>query len=264
MKQVLPKKSLGQHWLNDEPTLEAICDLADLSSKDTVLEIGPGLGSLTQLLVKKSGQVIAIEIDDELVKKLPVLVSADNLTIIHQSILKYDLSNLPISYKLVANIPYYLTSNLLRILSESSNPPSRIVLLVQKEVAQRVAAEPGDMSLLSVTTQYYWDVSLKQIIPAEMFQPPPKVDSQVILLTRKKTMLMPESTEKSFFRLVKIGYSARRKTLQNSLANGLRMDKVQVGKLLKQVNISSTTRPQQLSVEEWQKLYEVCLSEKII
>jgi 16S rRNA (adenine1518-N6/adenine1519-N6)-dimethyltransferase len=259
-----PKKSLGQHWLNDELTLRNICSLAEISKIDTILEIGPGLGSLTKLLVIQAKQVIAVELDNYLAGSLKVNVPADNLKVLNESILDFDLTTLPIDYKLVANIPYYLTSNLLRVLSETSNPPKSIVLLVQKEVAERVAASPGSMSLLSVTTQFYWQVGLSEVVPAEMFTPPPKVDSQVILLIRREKLLFPDIDEKLFFRLVKFGFSARRKTLLNSLANGFRIEKVTVEDVLNTAEIDPNIRPQMLSLDDWYKLYSACVSKKLI
>jgi 16S rRNA (adenine1518-N6/adenine1519-N6)-dimethyltransferase len=259
----IPKKSLGQHWLNDEVTLTSICDLANLDKNETVLEIGPGLGSLTKLLVQKAGEVIAVEIDSNLVNQLRTFIHAENLTVINESILKFDLSKVPAGYKLVANIPYYLTSNLLRLLSESNNPPSLIVLLVQKEVAERVCALPGDMSLLSITTQYYWETSLEQIVPANLFTPPPKVDSQIIILRRRAKSIFPGLNDKEFFRLVKIGFSARRKTLLNSIANGLRIDKQVIIDILGEAKIDSNIRPQMLSLNDWHEIYKVCEDKKI-
>jgi len=261
---VIPRKSLGQHWLNDEPTLINILNLAKLSKDDIVLEIGPGLGSLTKLLVKNAKQVIAVELDSNLANQLSTFIHDENLIVVNESILKFDLSKLEPGYKIVANIPYYLTSNLLRLLSESNNPPAIIVLLVQKEVAQRVAARAGDMSLLSVTTQFYWEIELDQIVPASLFNPPPKVDSQVLFLKRRSQPLFEGMEDKSFFRLVKVGFSSRRKTLLNSLSNGLREEKSKIDLVLKTINIDSNTRPQMLSIDEWHKIYLACLKEKII
>ena len=147
-----PKKSLGQHWLHDDDSLQAICDAVDLSPADTVLEVGPGLGTLTQKLVKQAGKVIAVEFDAALARDLPKRVPAANLQIVQQDILKFDLGSLPPGYKLAANIPYYLTSNLLRLLCEHPNHFSRAALLVQKEVAERVCAAPGAMSAMVAST----------------------------------------------------------------------------------------------------------------
>ena len=259
-----PKKSLGQHWLNDKKTLDNICSIARLSKDDVALEIGPGLGSLTELLLKQAGSVVAVELDNMLSARLKATFNTDKLTIINESILTFDLTSLPTKYKVVANIPYYLTSNLLRVLSESSNPPELIVLLIQKEVAERVAAAPGDMSLLSVTTQFYWEVKLGDIVPAIMFTPPPKVDSQIILLERRKKVLFPGVEIDLFFRIVKFGYSSRRKTILNSLASGLRIDKQATKEVLNEAKVDTNARPQTLSLDEWHDIYEVCLTRKLI
>ncbi|MBC7581790.1 ribosomal RNA small subunit methyltransferase A, partial [Aeromicrobium sp.] len=189
MNDPVPKKSLGQHWLNDPASLQAMCDAAELITDDVVLEIGPGLGTLTTLLIDQAKEVVAVEFDDYLAKALPRRITSASLTVVNQDILSFDYTSLPPDYKVVANIPYYLTSNLIRVLSETPNQPSVAVLLVQKEVAQRVAAAPGDMSLLSVTAQFYWQTGLGPIVLAELFTPPPKVDSQVLILVRRPQTL---------------------------------------------------------------------------
>jgi 16S rRNA (adenine1518-N6/adenine1519-N6)-dimethyltransferase len=249
------KKSLGQHWLTDDLTLDAIVTAANVSKADTVLEIGPGAGTLTTKLVKRANSVTAVEFDAELARDLPKRIKTDNLSVVQKDILKFDLTSLPVGYKLVANIPYYLTSNLVRILSESTNPPETAVLLVQKEVAERIAAKPGAMSILSVTSQYYWECSLGIIVPAKLFTPPPKVDSQVIVMKRRSSQLFTDVDEKQFVRLVKAGFSARRKTIQNSLSAGLRVGKGDVAELLHKAGIASNSRPQMLSLEQWHQLY---------
>ncbi len=249
-------KSLGQHWLTDEFALQSMCNAANVMSEDTVLEIGPGLGTLTELLVAQAGRVVAVEFDEKLATGLPKRVKAENLTVSHCDILKFDLTTLPANYKVVANIPYYLTSKLLRVLSESTNPPAAVALLVQKEVAERVAAQPGDMSLLSVSVQWYFAADLQEVVPARLFTPPPKVDSQIIQLVRREEPLFAGVNTAAFFRLVKAGFSARRKTLHNSLAAGLRMPKDTVSKLLVEAKIEPRTRPQELSLTDWHRLYE--------
>ena len=251
------KKSLGQHWLTDELTLEAMCDYADINSADTILEIGPGLGTLTELLVEKAGKVVAVEFDKTLAKELPTRVSAANLEVVSQDILSFDLTKLPKGYKVVANMPYYLTSNLLRVLSESANPPEQVALLVQKEVAQRVAAKPGDMSLLSVSAQFYWEVSLGVMVPAELFTPPPKVDSQILILKRRAQALFPDVDTKLYFRMVKAGYAGRRKTLNNSLSAGLQLSKPEAAELLAAAAIAPNLRAQNLTLDDWYRLYTV-------
>ncbi len=250
-------KSLGQHWLTDFMSLSAMCEAVDVKDGDTVLEVGPGLGTLTELLCERADRVIAVEFDKKLAKELPGRVPESNLEVVEQDILSFDLTSLPAGYKLVANIPYYLTSNLIRVLSESSNPPVAAAILIQKEVAERVAAKPGSMSLLSVTAQYYWEASLGLVMPAHLFTPPPKVDSQILILNRRNEPLFPDVDVKQFFRLVKAGFSNRRKTLLNSLNGGLQLAKPAVQEILDQATIKPTARPQELSLQEWYSLYKV-------
>jgi 16S rRNA (adenine1518-N6/adenine1519-N6)-dimethyltransferase len=249
------KKSLGQHWLTDVATLEAMCDAVGVDEHDTILEIGPGLGTLTELLVAKAMRVVAVEFDKKLAQELPTRVTATNLEVVSQDILSFDLTKLPKGYKVVANIPYYLTSNLIRVLSESTNPPAKAALLIQKEVAERVAALPGDMSLLSVSAQYYWEVSLGPIVRAEMFTPPPKVDSQILALAYRTSPLFPHVDTKLYFRVVKAGYAGRRKTLHNSLSAGLQLSKPETAELLAAANIAPNLRAQNVDLEGWYRLY---------
>lgn len=260
MDQPYAKKSLGQHWLNDLATLDNICEAAKLTSDDTVLEVGPGPGSLTAKLVVPANKVVAVEFDERFAGQLPQTVPAKNLEVFHQDILSFNLGNLPAGYKVVANIPYYLTSALLRKLSEAANPPQKIVLLVQKEVAERVAARPGSMSLLSVSVQLFYEASLGQVVPAHLFSPPPKVDSQVLVLERRPSLLYPDLDQAIFFKLVKAGYAARRKTLLNSLAGGLRQTKPVVQELLESAGLQPSMRPQELSLADWFRLYQVYCS----
>lgn len=249
------KKSLGQHWLKDEDTLEAICDAAGLQKDDSVLEIGPGLGDLTRQLAKRAGRVYAVELDGRLYDKLARELDYPNVEIIHEDILKFDLGRLPYAYKVVANIPYYLTSNLLRTLSESANPPLEITLLVQKEVAERIAAGPGEMSLLAVSVQLYYRPKLGPIVAAELFRPPPKVDSQVIILKQRPKPMFPGLDSKLFFRVVKAGFAGKRKKLRGSLAAGLRLSKEQADHLLSTAGIDGGLRAQNLSLDDWHELY---------
>jgi len=249
-------KSLGQHWLRDEPTLQAICRAADLQTTDVVLEIGPGLGTLTNYLVKLSSQVIAVELDEALARKLADRLQVSNLEIKHQDILRFDFTQLPSKYKVVANIPYYLTSNLIRILSETPNPPTMAVLLIQKEVAERLSAKPGNMSILAVTAQFYWQVDLGQFVPAELFTPPPKVDSQIVILRRRRQLLFDDVDTKQYFRLVRAGFSQKRKKLINALSGGLAIKKDETETMLAMAEIMPIVRAQTLSLEDWYRLYQ--------
>lgn len=249
-----PKKSLGQHWLKDRHVLEQIAACADLSASDTVLEIGPGLGTLTSELLRRSQQVVAVEFDPDLARKLPAQFPGKNLTVHHEDILQFDLASLPASYKAVANVPYYITSKIVQKLVTSDTPPQLSVLLVQKEVAERLAARPGDMSVLAVSAQLYAEVSLGPVVPAEYFTPPPKVDSQVVVLRTRQAPLVAPADQKQFFRFVKAGFSARRKKLRSSLAGGLALPKQQVEQLLERAGISPDARAEDLSIDDWQRL----------
>lgn len=255
MDEATPKKSLGQHWLHDENALETICRAGNLQADDSVLEIGPGTGTLTRKLSDKVQSVVAVEYDADLASKIAA-EKLPNVEAINQDILKFDLSKMPPDYKVVANIPYYLTSKLIRMLSETTNRAERVVILVQKEVAQRVAASPGNMSLLSVSAQFYWEVSLGEVVPAQLFTPPPKVDSQILVMTRREAPLFSSIDDKQFFQVVKAGFAARRKTLLNSLSGGLRRDKGEVEQLIKAAGLKPTIRPQELSLQQWHEIYE--------
>ncbi len=256
MAEAIPKKSLGQHWLYDESVLRAICDSAEVGAADTVLEVGPGLGTLTKQLVQRAEHVVAVEFDQELADALPTTIEDHVLEVVHEDILKFDLTMLPPGYKVVANIPYYLTSNLIRVLCESPNPFSIAAILIQKEVAERVVAKPGQMSLLSVSAQYYCEASLGVFVGKELFTPPPKVDSQVLVLRRRAEPLFEGIDTKQFFRIVKAGFSQKRKTLSNSLSGGLAISKDEARALLEAADIPINQRAQALSLEDWYALYE--------
>jgi len=255
-EKVWAKKSLGQHWLHDELSLEAMALGVDASAGDVVLEVGPGLGTLTKQLVDRGCQVTAVEFDADLARELPRRVPSDTLQVINQDILRFDLTTMPAGYKVAANIPYYLTSKLLRMLCESPVHFSRAALLVQKEVAERVCAAPGDMSLLSVSVQYYCEARLGDLVPAELFTPPPKVDSQILLLAYREQPLWSDIDEATFFRLVKAGFHERRKKLRSSLSGGLRISKPEAEALLTKAGIDPGLRPQHLSLDDWHNLYQ--------
>ncbi|HUY53426.1 MAG TPA: 16S rRNA (adenine(1518)-N(6)/adenine(1519)-N(6))-dimethyltransferase RsmA [Candidatus Dormibacteraeota bacterium] len=259
-----PKKSLGQHWLNDQQTLENIASYADINKQDYILEIGPGLGSLTSIISAQAGSVLAVEIDRDLFNMLKIKKHQDNLEFVNEDILKFDLTKLPKNYKLVANIPYYLTSHLIRLLVDSTNPSKKIVLLIQKEVAERISAGPGSMSTLSVVAQQYYQVEKKDIVPAKLFTPPPKIDSQIIVLSRRTSPVIETKNEKALFRLIRVGFSARRKTLENSLSNGLRQDKQKIRELIAESSLDASIRPQMLSLEDWGRLFKVFESHNLI
>lgn len=253
----MPNKSLGQHWLKDPGVLTEIAALAHLTAVDTVLEIGPGLGTLTSRLLASAGKVVAVEFDEDLARKLPGQFPGKNLQVVPGDILTFDLSLLPSGYKVVANIPYYITSKIVRLLMTADNRPSITVLLTQKEVAERLAAVPGDMSILALSAQIAADVSLGPVVPAALFTPPPKVDSRVVILKTRETPLVSIDEEKAFYRVIKAGFSAKRKKLRSSLSGGLQLSKTEVETLLQKTSVNPDARAEDLSITDWRRLMEV-------
>lgn len=257
-----PRKGLGQNFLTDPVHLARIVEAAGLAASDTVLEIGPGPGALTRLLLEAAGRVVAVELDPELVALLrQELGHFDNLTVVEANILETDLAGLlhpapgvP-AYKVVANLPYYITSAVLRRLLEADPRPERLVVTVQKEVAQRIVAGPGEMSLLAVSVQFYGRPELVHHIPAGAFYPPPKVDSAVVRIDTYDRPAVAVTDIDKFFRVVKAGFSQKRKQLKNSLA-ALPVSAAQVAAALAQAGIDPTRRAETLSLAEWSKLVE--------
>lgn len=249
-----PKKELGQHWLTDRFILGEIADAADISSTDTVLEIGPGLGTLTSELLRRADSVVAVEFDRDLAAKLPAQFPGKNLEVRNEDVLQFDLDSLPKDYVVVANVPYYITSKIVQKLMTADNKPRIAVLLVQKEVAERIAAEPGDMSILAISAQVYARASLGIEVPKQFFTPPPKVDSQVIILRTRQDPLINSEDVQDFFRIVKAGFSAKRKKLRSSLSGGLGISKDDAEKRLLAVGISPDQRAEDLSIDDWKKL----------
>ncbi len=254
------KKSLGQHWLKDRWTLSNIADCANINVGDTVLEIGPGLGTLTSELLRRTDNVVAVEFDSELAAKLPGQFPGKNLRVINEDILKFDLGVLGQNYKVVANVPYYITSKIIQLLMTSDNKPETTVLLVQKEVAERLAAKQGDMSILAISAQVYAEVTLGDVVPADMFTPPPKVDSQVVILKTRTSPIINPDSEGDFFRVVRAGFSAKRKKLRSSLAGGLNLSKTEAESILNSVGISPDDRAESLSLDDWKRLTNVIFS----
>ena len=255
------RKSLGQHFLIDEAILSTIIEAAELSSKDTVIEVGPGLGILTTELARHAGDVIAVELDTQLASLLQRrLASLTNLRVINADILKVKTSQLlggKSRYKVVANLPYYITSPVLRYFVEASPKPSLMVMMVQKEVGEAIVAGPGKMSLLAVSLRVYSEPKIISYVPSRCFYPQPKVDSVIVRFD-----LLPEPAVKvadmsGFFEVVKSGFSSPRKQLHNSLAHGLGMKPAEGASLLEKAKIDPKRRAETLSLEEWAKLYDI-------
>lgn len=259
-----PKKSLGQNFLQDKQILSKIIEVADLKADDFVFEIGPGEGILTESLLKNSRGVAAIEIDQRLAENLEKrFKSKKNFELINGDILKINLPRLVEEqkleiegYKVIANIPYYITSPIIRLFLETKYPPKVMILMVQKEVAERICANPGQMSLLSVSVQYYAKPELLFYVDKEAFYPVPEVDSAVIGITPNFSHVAKEESRK-FFRILRAGFSAKRKTLCNNLSASLKIDKKVVGGVLGEAGISKKARAQELSVEDWKKLFRL-------
>jgi len=263
-----PKKSLGQHFLIDEAVLERILTAAELSPGDIVVEIGPGLGVLTEGLAKRGARVIAVELDSKLIALLKKRLAAfPDVKIVHADILEVTPAqllqdNLPDSelaraYKVIANLPYYITSPVLSHFLEAQPGPSEMVVMVQKEVGEAIAAAPGKMRLLSVKAQFYSKPVIISYVPAASFYPPPKVDSVILRLDVYSRPPIEVSDAAGFFDIVMHGFSAPRKQLRNSLAHSLEMPPSQVTLLLEKTGIEGKRRAETLSLKEWRELWKV-------
>jgi len=252
-----PKKSLGQNFLFDENVLWRIVDAADIDPDDHVLEIGPGLGALTKLLAQTAVSVTAVELDDRL---LPILAEElapyNNVTVIQGDILAQNPDTLfTTPYKVVANVPYYITGAILRHLLSAQNKPTVMVLTVQKEVAERITAVPPKMSLLAVSSQFYGSASIVTTLKAGAFWPRPDVDSAVICLDLSQSPAVDPVFEKQFFRIAKAGFSQKRKQLQKNLRQ-LGYSRTEINSLLDQANIDGKRRAETLTLDEWKNLTE--------
>ena len=262
-----PKKRLGQHFLIDEAVLERILSAAELSPGDIVVEIGPGLGILTEGLARRGARVIAVELDSKLAALLKKRLAAfPDVKIVHADILKVTprqlQNNLPASelargYKVIANLPYYITSPVLSHFLEAQPRPSKMVVMVQKEVGEAIAAAPGKMRLLSVKAQFYSKPVIISYVPAASFYPPPKVDSVILRLDVYSRPPIEVSDVAGFFDIVMHGFSAPRKQLRNSLAHSLEMPPSQVASLLEKAGIEAKRRAETLSLEEWRELWKI-------
>ncbi|MCD4685856.1 MAG: 16S rRNA (adenine(1518)-N(6)/adenine(1519)-N(6))-dimethyltransferase RsmA [Anaerolineae bacterium] len=251
---MVPKKSLGQNFLHDPHALEKIVDLAALTPDATVLEIGSGTGNLTRILAQRATRVIAVELDDRM---LPILETAfadqPHVEIIHGDILRLDLTDRlgTAPYTVVANLPYYITSAILRHLFEQAPRPQRIVITVQREVAERIVAAPGDMSILAVSVQFYGAPVLAMRLKPAVFWPRPDVESAVICIDVHPDPVVDVPGAALFFRVVRAGFSQKRKQLRNSLSAGLSIPKAQAVELLQVADVDPQRRPETLSLEEW-------------
>jgi len=271
------RKGLGQHFLVDEEVLGLITSAAEVTSADVIMEVGPGLGVLTKELARKAGWLFAIELDDKLAAILEkTLASFGNVTVINHDMLDIVPADLlrerkahfpeaiinPWRYKVVANLPYYITSPVLRHFLTAQVKPEILVVMVQKEVAEAIVAKPGRMSLLSISVQYYGEPRIISHVPARSFYPVPEVDSAILHIELYPQPAVAVSDEGSFFELVRAGFSASRKQLGNSLAQGMGIPKTEVLPILERANIEPRRRAETLTLGEWARLWQECIVEK--
>jgi len=255
------KKSLGQNFLVDEAVKENILAAVSLRAGETIVEIGPGTGVLTEHLAESGADVIAVELDDRLI---PVLeekfADSENVCVVHEDVLEVDIEEIikeVRKYRVVGNLPYYIASAVIRKFLESSIPPVEMFVMVQREVAERICAKPGEMSVLAVAVQYFAEPEMLFVVPSEAFDPRPKVESAFLRMGSKKQEAgsgKGKENRRQFFRLVKMGFSARRKTLANNLSAGLQLPKAKIEEILREAGIGEKARAQDLGVEEWQTL----------
>lgn len=249
---IVPTKSRGQNFLFDQNIVQKIIKSANLTKKDVVLEIGPGLGVLTEDLVKEAKKVIAVELDRKIISFLrDRYKKVDNISIIEGDILRMHINalGLPKKYKIVANLPYNITSKFIRRFLEADNPPTEMIIMVQKEVAQRMVETPGKMSLLSVAVQFYAEAKILFGVSRKSFWPSPKVDSVIIKIQQLKKPRF--SDPKLFFKVAKVGFSAKRKQLHNNLSNGLQLKSSEVKDIITSMGLDEKVRAQDLSVDDW-------------
>jgi 16S rRNA (adenine1518-N6/adenine1519-N6)-dimethyltransferase len=252
-----PDKRLGQNFLVDPAALSKVVAVSEIHPHDTVLEIGPGLGGLTRLLALSARRVVAVELDERLLAPLEgVLKPYDNVSVVRGDILATDVGALvgADDYAVVANIPYYITSAVVRYLLATRRRPSRITLTVQAEVAERICARPGSHSLLSLSVQIFGEPEIRARIPAGAFYPPPKVDSAVVHVRLLAQPRVAEDELDEFFRLIRAGFSQKRKNLRNNLSAGLRLEKSEAERLLGEAGLEPSRRAQSLDFAEWRAL----------
>ena len=270
---IRPSKGLGQNFLISERAFDCILEAAELSGEDTVLEVGPGIGSLTQRLADRAAQVVAIELDRKMLAVLEVtlagranvhLVQGDFLELDPVATLRGALSlgeDVPLSYKLVANLPYYITSAALRHALTAQVRPERLVVMVQRDVAQRIVAADGKRSLLAVSVQVFGAPEIACTVPAGAFVPPPKVDSAVLKVILHDEPRVPEEELDAFFAVVRAGFQEKRKQLRNALTRNLPHGREAVDDALRAAGVEPTRRAETLSIDEWRHVTEALAGE---
>lgn len=264
---VQAKKSLGQNFLQDETIIEEILKVADIGPEDHVFEVGPGTGALTKRLVERANHVVAVELDHDLVLRLQAhFQESEGVSILEGNVLEINLNAMlqhagceKGKFKVVANIPYYITAPIIRTLLSLELQPKSLTLMVQKEVAERMTAKPGSMSLLSLMVQYYSDARIALLVPREAFEPQPAVDSAVVHLVPKRVFNMDE--DRSLFRVARAGFAARRKTLANNLSASFGVDRTLIETMLTDQGLRTDIRAQALSLSDWEQLSKKLLAQ---
>lgn len=259
---IKPSRSKGQNFLIEEEVYDRIVDSANIKKEDTVLEVGPGLGFLTLKLGEKAKKVLAVELDTKIFQFLQVMLQTqkiENIKVFNNDILqaKGEKFSKVGKYKIVSNLPYNITSVFLRKFLSLSNKPELIVLMLQKEVAQRIVAQAPDMSLLSASVQFYAQAEILFEVNRDKFYPAPEVDSAVIRIKTIANRLKNYEEEKKFFSILKIGFSAKRKMLKNNLSLGLKIDIKKIEDILQQVGLGPKVRAEELTIENWLDIYKL-------
>jgi len=257
---IKPQRSMGQNFLVSLEVYKKIVASANIKKEDVVLEVGPGLGFLSAELLKEAKKVIAVELDAKIAKVLELALSAhsiDNLEIISENILDFNADTLEKDYKIVANLPYNISSVFLRKFLSADNKAKSLTLMLQKEVVERIVAEPGKHSLLSLSVQYYSQAKYIDTVKKENFWPQPKVDSAILHLETKKDeeISLSKEEQKIFFRLLKFGFSAKRKKLINNLVGALQVENKLIQTKMQAADIDINIRAQDLSLNDWQRLF---------
>ncbi|NQV13273.1 MAG: ribosomal RNA small subunit methyltransferase A [Parcubacteria group bacterium] len=259
-------KRLGQNFLIDQSVVTKMIAAADVNQQDTILEVGPGLGALTEAIAEqaclpagRADRVLAVEKDRQLATHLNKRFSRqENIEILSQDIFKLDFITAGLgdrNYKIVANLPFYITSHFLRFILEAEAKPTELILIVQKEVAKRVVAEPGDHSLLSLSVQFYGEPKIITVVDRRSFYPPPAVEAAILKIKVYPQPAIKVDDIENFFRLLKISFASRRKQLHNNLAAGYKISGQEAQKILVSANLDPTRRAETFSLNEWEKLY---------
>lgn len=251
---IRPARSMGQNFLIDPTVVAGIADVAHITAGDLVLEVGPGMGILTRELLSRGASVTGIELDTELAEFLRNdLAGIEAFSIIERDARYVDIGNITggKAYQLVANLPYSVATVILRNFMESPTPPTRMTVMVQKEVAERMTAQPGDMSLLGLATDLYAEAEIAFIVPPDVFLPPPKVDSAVVVLDVRQNLRGTPEHRDRMFELATMAFQRKRKTISNGLSMGLGRPKTELDEILGRLSIDPKRRPQTLSVDDW-------------